>query len=280
MKARLIWPRGRVHMSNKRNPVFRECCFFIEYFCHTGQYSVAHWKEAKKHYLIVLTVSNMLPFWKGCSRPTTLHILSRNIDFSKRGTAPLKGGSNIWKCTLRPFKGHGATLKEHPTSCPDTGTHGTTPKEDHSSRRVCLLPNTAFVGRYGDAATMSKPSSTSRRNCVLLKGHRSSTYPRQSEHPDTPSSNTRSPADTNTAPPVAQAPMWPQSRKKNNKKTHSHSAPPSLLSFYCLNEHIIMCLLFFFATGYGAEFGSMLMWFAFFCSCLLHLHACIDCWWT
>ena len=141
MKAGLIWPRGRVHMSNKRNPVFRECCFFIEYFCHTGQYSVAHWKEAKKHYLIALTVSNMLPFWKGCSRPTTLHILSRNIDFSKRGTAPLKGGSNIWKCTLRPFKGHGATLKEHPTSCPDTGTHGTTPKEDHSYPEgyVCSL---------------------------------------------------------------------------------------------------------------------------------------------
>ena len=33
-----------------------------------------------------------------------------------------------------------------------------------------------------------------------------------------------------------------------------------------------MCLLFFFATGYGAEFGSMLMWFAFFahvyCICM------------
>jgi hypothetical protein len=95
------------------------------------------------------------------------------------------------------------------------------------SRRVCLLPNTAFVGRYGDAATMSKPSSTSRRNCVLLKGHRSSTYPRQSEHPDTPSSNTRSPADTNTAPPVAQAPMWPQSRKKTIKKrTPTAPRPP------------------------------------------------------
>ena len=25
---------------------------------------------------------------------------SRNIDFSKRGTAPLKGGLDIWKCTL------------------------------------------------------------------------------------------------------------------------------------------------------------------------------------
>ena len=36
-----------------------------------------------------------------------LHILCRNIDFSKRGTAPLKGGLDIWKCTLHSFKGHG-----------------------------------------------------------------------------------------------------------------------------------------------------------------------------
>ena len=41
-----------------------------------------------------------------------LHILCRNIDFSKRDdTAPLKGGLDIWKCTLHSFKGHGATFQ-------------------------------------------------------------------------------------------------------------------------------------------------------------------------
>ena len=41
-----------------------------------------------------------------------LHILCRNIDFSKGGTAPLKGGLDIWTCTLHSFKGHGATVQE------------------------------------------------------------------------------------------------------------------------------------------------------------------------
>ena len=36
-------------MSNKRNPVVQECCFFPGFFFHTGQYSVVHWKEAKEH---------------------------------------------------------------------------------------------------------------------------------------------------------------------------------------------------------------------------------------
>ena len=37
-------PRGRVHMSNKSNPVFQECCFFTGIlFCHTGQYSAVLW---------------------------------------------------------------------------------------------------------------------------------------------------------------------------------------------------------------------------------------------
>ena len=40
-----------------------------------------------------------------------LHILCRNLDFSKRSTAPLKGGLDIWKCTLHSFKGHGAAFQ-------------------------------------------------------------------------------------------------------------------------------------------------------------------------
>ena len=101
MKAGLTWPRGRVHMSNKSNPVFQECCFFTGFFfCNTGQYSVVLWSEAKEHSLILLTVSNILisHFWKRCSMSIILHILCRNVDFSKRGTAPLKGGLDIWKC--------------------------------------------------------------------------------------------------------------------------------------------------------------------------------------
>ena len=43
--------------------------------------------------------------------PIILHISCRNIDFSKRGTAPLKGGLDIWKYTLHSFKGHGTTFQ-------------------------------------------------------------------------------------------------------------------------------------------------------------------------
>ena len=82
-----------------------------------------------------------------------LHILCRNIDCSKGGTAPLKGGLDIWKCTLLSFKGHGATfqgilhivvwiwsLQKH-TALPQ--------------RKITLVQqdmfvlNTAFVSRYG-----------------------------------------------------------------------------------------------------------------------------------
>ena len=53
----------------------------------------------------------MLHFWKGCSMSIILRVLCRNIDFSKRGTALLKGGLDIWTCTLHSFKGHGATFQ-------------------------------------------------------------------------------------------------------------------------------------------------------------------------
>ena len=59
----------------------------------------------------------MLHSWKRCSMSIILHILLYyaeilwNIDFFKSGTAPLKGGLDIWKCTLHSFKGHGATFQ-------------------------------------------------------------------------------------------------------------------------------------------------------------------------
>ena len=143
MKAGLIWPRGRVHISNNRNPVFQECCFFTGIFFAIQARTIfcCSVVRTKEHSVIVLTVSNMLRFWKGCSMSIILHILCRNIGFSKRGTAPLKGGLDMWKCTLRSFKGHGATfqwiLMNHESFifCLDIApakTHGIAPKEDYS----------------------------------------------------------------------------------------------------------------------------------------------------
>jgi len=82
-----------------------------------------------------------------------LHILSRNINFSKRGTAPLKGGLDIWKCTLLSFKGHCATFQGilHFVWILSLQKHTALPK-----RKITLIQkgmfvlNTAFVGRYGD----------------------------------------------------------------------------------------------------------------------------------
>ena len=92
-----------------------------------------------------------------------LHILCRNIDFSKRDdTAPLKGGLDIWKCTLHSFKRHGATFQGilhillGYVPCKHTCPKG---------RLITLIQkgmfvlNTAFVGRHGDVVIMLKPSS-------------------------------------------------------------------------------------------------------------------------
>ena len=64
-----------------------------------------------------------------------LHISCRNIEFSKRGIAPLKEGLDIWKCTLHSFKGRGAIfqgiLHIFFGYCP-AKTHCIAPKEDYS----------------------------------------------------------------------------------------------------------------------------------------------------
>ena len=136
-----------------------------------------------------------------------LHILCRNIDFSKGGTAPLKGGLDIWKCTLHYFKGHGANFSRNFSYFVwilSLQKHTALPQ-----RKITLIQkgmfvlNTAFVGRYGDVVTMLKSSSILCKNCVLLKGRCSSIYLRQSEHLDTSSSNACSLVDMNTASSVA-----------------------------------------------------------------------------
>ena len=40
-----------------------------------------------------------------------IYIVQKEIDFSKRATAPLKGSLDMWKCTLHSFKGHGVTFQ-------------------------------------------------------------------------------------------------------------------------------------------------------------------------
>ena len=62
-----------------------------------------------------------------------LHILCRNLDFSKRSTAPLKGGLDI--CMVQLFK-------DYFMFCLDivpAKTHCIAPKEDYLFRMVCLF---------------------------------------------------------------------------------------------------------------------------------------------
>ena len=100
-----------------------------------------------------------------------LHMSCRNIDFSKRGTAPLKGGLDIWKCTLHSFKGHGLDIVPAKTHC-------IARKEDYSYSQgyVCFEYCICWQVQYGDVVIMLKSSSIFCRNCVLLKGQCSSIY--------------------------------------------------------------------------------------------------------
>ena len=143
MKAGLIWPRGRVHISNNRNPVFQECCSFTGIFFAIQARTIfcCSVVRTKEHSVIVLTVSNMLRFWKGCSMSIILHILCRNIGFSKRGTAPLKGGLDCGNAHCVPSKGMVQLFNEYlwimNTSyfvwiLPLQKPHGIAPKEDYS----------------------------------------------------------------------------------------------------------------------------------------------------
>ena len=106
-------------MSNKSNPVFQECCFPTRFFlpyrtifcCSVVRSERAFFKSAHsfKHVALLkemLYVNN------------TAYIC-RNIDFSKRGTVPLKVGLDIWKCTLPSFKGHGVTFQAYFIFCLD-----------------------------------------------------------------------------------------------------------------------------------------------------------------
>ena len=103
-----------------------------------------------------------------------LHISCRNIDFSERGTAPLKRGLHVWKCTLHSCKGHGATvqgiLHVFFGYCPCKITL-------HCPKgRLLFIQKGMFVCRYGDVAILLKSCSIFCRSCVLLKGHCGSIY--------------------------------------------------------------------------------------------------------
>ena len=97
----------------------------------------------------------------------------RNIGSSKRGTAPLKGGLDIWKRAWCNFSRNTSYF----VWILSLQKHAALPQ-----RKVALIQkdmfvlNTAFVGRHWDVAIMLKSSSIFCRNCVLLKGRCSSIY--------------------------------------------------------------------------------------------------------
>ena len=106
-----------------------------------------------------------------------MHILCRNIDFSKGGTAPLQGGLDMHTALLRrawcnfsrntPYFVWILSLQKH-TALPQ--------RKITLIQKSTFVLNTAFVGRHGDVVIMLKSSSIFCRNCVLLKGHCSSIY--------------------------------------------------------------------------------------------------------
>ena len=69
MKAGLIWPMGRVHISNKSTTVFQECCFFTSIFLAIQNnilvFSGKRWKS------ILYYSAHILHFWKGRSMSGT-----------------------------------------------------------------------------------------------------------------------------------------------------------------------------------------------------------------
>ena len=112
MKAGLIWPRGRVHMSDKSNPVFQECCFFTGAFlpyrtifcCSVVRSERVFFNNAHRFKHIAL-LKGMLYV------NNTAHIAQKYWLFWGGRTDPSKGGSDIQKCTLYSFNGHGAAFQ-------------------------------------------------------------------------------------------------------------------------------------------------------------------------
>ena len=111
-----------------------------------------------------------------------LHTLCRDIGFSKRGTAPLKEGLDIWKCTLHSFKRHGATfqgilhilLRYGPCKHMPQRKINYSYSEGYVCFEYCICWQAWGCCNYVETI---KSSSIFCRNCVLLKGHCSSIYP-------------------------------------------------------------------------------------------------------
>ena len=108
-----------------------------------------------------------------------LHIVCRNIDFSKRGSS--------FERRVRHLEMHTALLQRAWCNFSRNTSYFVwiLPLKKHTAfpqRKITLIQkgmfvlNTAFVGRYGDAVIMLKSSSIFCRNCVLLKGQCSSIY--------------------------------------------------------------------------------------------------------
>ena len=123
-----------------------------------------------------------------------LHILCRNIDCSKGGTAPLKGELDIWKCTLLSFKGHGATFQGILHICcldiVPAKTHCIAPKKDYSCSAGYVCFEYCVCQQVWGCCNYDEVIQHILQKLCFVDGTCSSIYQRQSEHLDTSSSNT------------------------------------------------------------------------------------------
>ena len=81
----------------------------------------------------------------------------------------MKGGLDIWQCTLHSLKVYGTIFQGilHVWICPCKNAALCQRKIALVQKDMFVL-NPAFVGRYGDGVIMLKSSSLCSRNCMKL----------------------------------------------------------------------------------------------------------------
>ena len=170
-------PRGRVHISNKSSPVFPECCFFTSFVLPYRTILCCSVVRSKRAFFNSAHSFKHVTLLKGMVYVNnTAYIVCRNIDFSKRGTAPLKGGLDIWKCTLHSFKGHSATFQGilhilfGYCSCKNT-RHFPKGRLYTLIQKGMFVLNTAFVGWYGDVVIILSHLAYSAEIVFWASGH-------------------------------------------------------------------------------------------------------------
>ena len=151
----------------------------LEKYCNLKNVHIYIFNQPFFEHMVVLTVSNILRFWKGCSMSIIFYIHAEILALLKGVLLLWKEGLDIWKCTLHSFKGHGATfqgiLHIFFGLCPCKNT----PKDGYSYLEGYFVLITAFVGRHWDVviACVEVIYHIMQKLC-LLKGHCSSIFPR------------------------------------------------------------------------------------------------------